>query len=76
VRNHRVIENRLRWIRDVTFGEDACQIRTGTAPQAMAALRNLAIGLFRLAGVSNIAAALRRTVRDATRPLTLLGIQP
>jgi hypothetical protein len=30
----------LHHIRDVTFAEDACQIRTGTAPRAMASLRN------------------------------------
>ena len=54
------IENRLPWVRDVTFDEDRCQIRTGAAPQVMAALRNVVIGLFRFTGVRNIAAA-RRT---------------
>ena len=37
------IENRLHWVRDETFGEDRSRIRTGSAPQAMAALRNLVI---------------------------------
>lgn len=59
IRGHWGIENRLHWVRDVTFDEDRCQIRTGAAPQVMAALRNLVIGMFRLAGASNIAAALR-----------------
>jgi hypothetical protein len=40
----------------------------------MASLRNLAIGILRARGDHNIAAALRRNARDATRVLPLLGI--
>jgi hypothetical protein len=40
----------------------------------MASLRNLAIGILCLHGHRNIAAALRRNARDATRVLPLLGI--
>jgi hypothetical protein len=40
----------------------------------VASLRNLAIALLRLRGDRNIAAALRRNARDASRPLALLGI--
>jgi predicted transposase YbfD/YdcC len=72
IRGHWGIEA-LHHIRDVTFAEDASQIRTGTAPRAMASLRNLAIGVLRLRGHRNIAAALRRNARDATRLLPLLG---
>jgi predicted transposase YbfD/YdcC len=64
----------LHHIRDTTFAEDASQTRTGTAPRAMASLRNLAIGILRQHGHHNIAAALRRNARDATRVLPLLGI--
>ena len=39
------IENRLHWIRDVTFGEDLSQVRTGHGPAVMATLRNPAISL-------------------------------
>jgi predicted transposase YbfD/YdcC len=73
IRGHWGIEA-LHHIRDVTFAEDACQVRTGTAPRAMASLRNLAIGILRAHGHHNIAAALRRNARDATRVLPLLGI--
>ena len=73
VRGHWGIEA-LHHLRDATFAEDACQVRTGTAPRAMASLRNLAIGILRLRGHRNIAAALRRNARDATRVLPLLGI--
>ena len=32
-RGHWGIENRLHWVRDVTFDEDRSQVRTGAAPQ-------------------------------------------
>jgi hypothetical protein len=72
VRGHWGIENRLHWVRDVTFDEDRCQIRTGAAPQVMAALRNLVIGLFRLRGLRNIAAALRTHAWHAQRAIALV----
>jgi len=53
-RQHWVIENRLHWVRDVTFGEDASQARMGNLPQVMAALRNCAINLLRLHNFSLI----------------------
>jgi hypothetical protein len=49
----------LHWVRDVTFGEDRSQVRTGAAPQNLAAIRNTVIALFRLLGHHNIAAAHR-----------------
>ena len=72
VRGHWHIENALHWVRDVTFAEDLSQIRTGHAPQVMATLRNLAISLHRLAGATNIAAALppSRPRRQPTTPTT------
>jgi predicted transposase YbfD/YdcC len=73
IRGHWGIEA-LHHVRDVTFAEDACQVRTGAAPRAMASLRNLAIGILGARGDRNIAAALRRIARDATRVLPLLGI--
>lgn len=72
IRGHWTIENRLHWVRDVTFDEDRCTIRTGAAPQVMATLRNAAIGLLRLAGHAGIAAALRHHGRDPRRPVELL----
>ena len=44
-RRHWTIENRLHWVRDVVFAEDASTTRTAHAPQALAALRNLALSL-------------------------------
>ena len=74
IRGQWQIENGLHWVRDVTLGEDLSQIHAGNAPQVMATLRNLVISLHRLAGATNIAAALRHHARSATRPLELLGI--
>ena len=48
-------------------------MRTGTAPQVMACLRNLAIGALSHAGPVNLAAALRHA-RDPARPLATFGI--
>jgi predicted transposase YbfD/YdcC len=73
IRGHWGIEA-LHHLRDTTFAEDACQLRTGNTPRAMASLRNLAIGILHAHGDRNIAAALRRNARDATRVLPLLGI--
>jgi predicted transposase YbfD/YdcC len=76
IRGHWTIENGPHWVRDVTFAEDASQLRTGTVPQVMACLRNLVIGLLCRAGSVNLAAALRHHSRDPHRPLITLGISP
>lgn len=72
VQGHWGIENKLHWVRDVTFDEDRSQVRIGAGPQVMATLRNLAISLLRLAGWTNIAHALRHHAADNRRPLALL----
>jgi predicted transposase YbfD/YdcC len=74
IRGHWQIENALHWVRDVAFAEDRSRIRTSNGPQVMASLRNLVISILRLAGVTNIAAALRHHSRNTTRPLATLGI--
>jgi hypothetical protein len=40
-RQHWGIENRLHYVRDVTLGEDDCRVRSGAAPQALAAIHLL-----------------------------------
>jgi len=72
VQGHWGIENRLHWVRDVTFDEDRSQTRTGTAPQVMASLRNTAITLLRLTGWTNIAAGLRHHSRNPEQVITCL----
>jgi predicted transposase YbfD/YdcC len=73
LRGHWTIEA-LHHVRDTTFAEDDSQVRTGAAPNAMAVLRNLVIGVLSRAGPVNVAAALRRHARDPRRPLASLGI--
>jgi predicted transposase YbfD/YdcC len=75
VRRHWAIENRLHWPRDVILGEDACRVRTGHAPQVLAALRNCVVGLLHSWQVPNLAAALR-TYAWSPSPtiLSLLGL--
>lgn len=71
LRGHWGIENKLPWVRDVTFAEDRSPIRTGAAPEAVAACRNLVIALVRRTGRTDIAAALRT---NAGRPLTAIAL--
>ena len=74
IRGHWAIENRLHYVRDVSFDEDRSQVRTGSGPHVMASLRNLAISALRLGGHTNIAEGLRWTARDPSRSLKILGI--
>jgi hypothetical protein len=72
VRGHWSIEA-LHWLRDVVLGED--DSRMSTAARAMAALRNLVIGICRLAGITRISRRLRHNSRDPyRRPIVLLGL--
>jgi len=73
-REHWSIENKSHWVRDVTYDEDRSQVRKGSLPQVLAALRNTAIGLLRWSGESNIAAACRRLAAQPGAALALMGI--
>lgn len=73
-RGHWGIENRSHYVRDVTLDEDACRIRTGDAPQNLAALRNAIVSLLRLEGHANIAAGLRACTWKTQQLLAKLGI--
>ncbi len=53
------VENRVHYVRDVTFGEDHSRTRTGVLPNLWAITRNLAINLYREAGFTNMAQAQR-----------------
>ena len=48
VRRHWAIENRLHWRRDVTLGEDHCQVRKGAAPLVLAVLNSVVLAVFDL----------------------------
>jgi predicted transposase YbfD/YdcC len=75
-RGHWGIENRSHHVRDVTFDEDRSRVRIGGVAQVMAAIRNTAIGLMRLAGQANIAAATRYYAARPTEAVALLKALP
>lgn len=73
-RGHWTIENRVHYVRDESMGEDRCQVHTGQAPQALAALRNGVLNAIRHCGWKNVAAALRHFEASAVEALALLGV--
>jgi predicted transposase YbfD/YdcC len=73
-RGHWSIVNRSHSVRDVSFGEDRSRLRTGDAPQIMAAFRNLAITLIHRFGSSQIRATRRHFASCPQEALALLGI--
>jgi hypothetical protein len=74
VRGHWLIENQSHWIRDVVFNEDRSQVRVGSLPEVLAALRNTSLGLLRSSGETRIAATTRRLAAQPWQALRLLGI--
>jgi predicted transposase YbfD/YdcC len=76
VRQHWQIENKVHWVRDVTFDEDRSQVRCGSMPQVLATCRNTAMGLMHWAGEANIAAACRRFAAQPWAALALIGLRP
>jgi predicted transposase YbfD/YdcC len=71
-RGHWSIENGLHYVRDVSFGEDRSRLRSGSAPQIMAALRNLTITLIHRSGSSLIAASRRHFASHPREAFSLL----
>lgn len=74
VRGHWGIENRLHRTRDTVFREDNCTIRKGSAPQTMAALRNLVTSIFHLGTVRSFPKAQRRFAACPWELFAFLGI--
>jgi predicted transposase YbfD/YdcC len=72
VRRHWRMENRLHWRRDVTLGEDRCQVRKGAAPLVLAALNSGMLALFDFLGVTNVPQQMRRLDAQPARAVRLL----
>ena len=49
-RAHWQIENRVFRVKDGTFAEDACKVRSGAAPTALAHIRDCALNIIRKSG--------------------------
>jgi hypothetical protein len=73
VRAHWHVENRLHYVRDVTLGEDACRVRSGSSPQALAALRNGVIHLLEGVEAPSKAAAMRRFAAHPEEAIRLIS---
>ena len=71
-REHWRIENKLHWVRDTVFQEDASTVRTGVMPQVMAALRNTAISVLRFTGRTKITDALQLFASDPKLAVNLI----
>lgn len=69
---HWSIENRLHYRRDVTLGEDACQVRVKGAPQALAALNGGILAFMDWLQVTNVASAMRHFCAHPHEALQLL----
>jgi predicted transposase YbfD/YdcC len=73
IREHWTIENKVHHVRDVSFREDACGARTGSAGQALAALHNGVLNALRFAGHTKMARALRFTAAYTVNALDCIG---
>jgi predicted transposase YbfD/YdcC len=72
VRSHWGIENGLHYVRDVTLGEDACQVRQEAAPQVLAAIRNVVVHLLEGVKAASKAAATRHFAAHPKEAIPLL----
>lgn len=72
IRHHWHIENTLHWRRDVTLGEDACQVSRGKMPSVLATLNNLVLFLLDRSGTRNAAATIRSFAADPAKALALI----
>lgn len=75
-RAHWGIENGLHYRRDVTFKEDACRLKSHRAAEALAVCNNLALGLIRHQGWTNVAEARRFYVAHQEQALRLILSPP
>jgi hypothetical protein len=73
-RGHWGIENGLHYRRDVTLAEDASRVRTGAAPQVMAALRNSVLHVLSDVVAPSLAAAMRTMGNCLSQALSILGL--
>ena len=71
-REHWTIENKLHWVRDAVFQEDASSVRTGVIPQVMAAMRNTAISVLRFTGHTKITDALQYLAAEPKLAVNLI----
>jgi len=76
VRGHWAIENRLHYRRDQTMREDWYHVRMGTAPQAMAVINNLVLGLLDKQDFRSVPEARRHYAANLDQALNLIIQSP
>ena len=74
LREHWRIENCLHYVRDVTLGEDASRVRTGSAPQILAGLRNAVVHLIRSVDAESRPDALEQLAARPNQAMELIGL--
>ena len=72
IRAHWSIENQVHYVRDVSAGEDACRVKTASAPEVLAGVRNATLTVLRASGESNIAAAFRHLAAVPAKAVELV----
>ena len=74
IRDHWKFENQLHYVRDVTWGEDACQVRSGSAPQVMAAMGNTIVYLLAGVDADGCPEAIEVLQLDPAQAMKLIGV--
>ncbi len=78
-RSHWGIENRLHWMLDVCFGEDASMLRKDNAPQNLSLLKKIVLNLIRTDTTDAVKTSLRqkrkRAAWDDDIRMNMLGIK-
>ena len=72
IRGHWAVENQFRYVRDVTFKEDACQVYT--RPGILARMRSLALNILYHNNVHSIAEAIYRNTLCFDSLIQLKGL--
>jgi predicted transposase YbfD/YdcC len=75
IRDHWRIEHSLHWVRDATLGEDACRVRSGSAPQVLASLRNAVVYLLSGVKAESRVAAIERMQARPEEAKALIGLK-
>ena len=72
IRSHWGIENRLHWVKDVIFGEDAALCRDYNAATNWSFIRTIAINIARMSGYDSLTRAERFLAHDIAQLFSLL----